>query len=122
MTSAIENYTIQEISKKTATLMNEQPGPIKELGITYQFTIIDEDYAFQMHFDHGVVTVHEELSYEPACTLFLSGKSFKKLLIGQLNGTAAYMMGKLKVNGSLVHAIKMEGLLRQYELGRYFEK
>ncbi|WP_342540632.1 SCP2 sterol-binding domain-containing protein [Heyndrickxia sp. FSL K6-6286] len=41
---------------------------------------------------------------------------FKKFLQGTMNSAAAFMMGKLKVQGSIGLALKLESLLGEYEL------
>lgn len=50
------------------------------------------------------------------CTLILSNDNFHKFLACKLNGTVAFMTGKLKVNGDMTKALKLESIIKQYDL------
>lgn len=45
------------------------------------------------------------------CTITMSFENFQKLVDGELNPTTAFMMGKLKIDGSMGVAMKLQGLL-----------
>lgn len=38
------------------------------------------------------------------------------MLLGNLNGTAAFMTGKLKIKGDMSKAIKLQTILSKYEV------
>lgn len=44
-------------------------------------------------------------------TLTASAETFRNILAGEQNATAAFMMGKLKVDGDMGMAMKLAGLL-----------
>ena len=48
---------------------------------------------------------------EADCTITLSFDDFQKLVEGDLNPTTAFMMGKLKIDGSMGIAMKLQKLL-----------
>ncbi|MEQ8246246.1 MAG: SCP2 sterol-binding domain-containing protein [Alphaproteobacteria bacterium] len=48
---------------------------------------------------------------EADCTIRLSFENFKKLVDGDLNPTTAFMMGKIKIDGSMGIAMKLQKLL-----------
>jgi putative sterol carrier protein len=51
---------------------------------------------------------------EPAnLTLLASSQDFVKVMLGQLDGTAAFMQGKLKIKGDMGLAIKMQSLFKR---------
>ena len=119
MTKGIESYTLNEMLGKIEELINQNPGPIEGLNVIYQFNITgDEEASFQLHFEGGHVKV-SKASEGANCTLILSLSNFKNFLIGKLGGTAAFMTGKLKIKGDIGKAIKLEGLLREYNLKEY---
>lgn len=98
--------------------INAKPGPIQELNVIYQFELSGENGGvWQLSLTNGQAMVEKHPQKEPDCKLMMSIESFKKLVSGKLNGATAFMTGKLKVQGSLGLALKMENLLRQYELG-----
>jgi putative sterol carrier protein len=46
----------------------------------------------------------------------MDARDFKEMLIGNLNATAAFMAGKLKVKGNLGLAMKLQTVLGKYEV------
>jgi putative sterol carrier protein len=51
---------------------------------------------------------------EPAnLTLLATSTDFVKVMLGQLDGTAAFMQGKLKIKGDMGLAIKMHSLFKR---------
>lgn len=114
-------YELDEIWEQVERAMNENPEPHKDLHVTYHFNVAagKETYSYQLKLRDGTAAVEKDGSENPDCTLILPIESFKKLLVGKLNGTAAYMTGKLKVKGNLGHALKLQNLLSQYDVKAY---
>jgi putative sterol carrier protein len=117
MAKAIEGYSLSELMKLIETVLNENPNPIEGVSASYQFTIEgEEEGVYQLQIDSGKALVKEQSEPPADCTLVLSLADFRKFLLGKLNGTMAFMTGKLKIKGDLSKAIKIESLLRQYNL------
>ncbi|MGG1573890.1 SCP2 sterol-binding domain-containing protein [Fictibacillus sp. NRS-1165] len=116
MAKAIEEYSVQETGQKIEQVLNENPEPIKEMNVIYQYDITDEDYSFQLHLADGTAKVSEGSPDKADCTIQMSFPDFKKMLLGKLNGTVAFMSGKLKIRGDIGKAIKIESVLRQYNV------
>ena len=51
----------------------------------------------------------------PQLTITMDAKDYVKMSLGQLDGTAAFMQGKLKIKGDMGLAIKMQSLFRRPE-------
>ncbi len=49
---------------------------------------------------------------EADCTLKISMEDFLKMQAGELDGTTAFMMGKLKIEGDMSIAMKLQGVLK----------
>lgn len=115
MTMNFDDLTLTTIWLKIYEKLNGEPGPIIGMAVTYSFNLSGEDgglYGLTLA-DSKAVTITGDPG-EVDCTLTMSVKDFKKLLAGNLNSTAAFMMGKLKVKGTIGLALKLEGLLKQY--------
>jgi len=116
MTNGIESYTLSELMQRIEEVINQNPGPIEGLNVIYQFNITgNEEAIFQLKVEGGQAKI-SEATEGADCTLILSLVNFKNFLIGKLGGTAAFMTGKLKMKGDIGKAIKLEGLLREYNL------
>ena len=112
-----DTMTTEEIWHKINLKLNEEPAPIIGMNTTYSFDLSGEDGGmFGLHISDGKAETIMGDPGEVDCALSLSVKDFKKLLGGNLNSAASYMMGKLKVKGSLGNALKLENLLKQYSL------
>src|SRR5438309_11758440 len=48
----------------------------------------------------------------PNLTINMDAKDYVKMSLGQLDGTAAFMQGKLKIKGDMGLAIKMQSLFK----------
>lgn len=115
MTSNLDEMTVDEIWEAIDTRLNEEPEPYQGMNTTYSFNLSGEDGGqFGLIFSNGHVETIVGVLDEADCTLSLSVKDFKKLLNGTLNSAASYMMGKLKVDGNLGVALKLEKLLKHY--------
>ncbi|MFT4414136.1 SCP2 sterol-binding domain-containing protein [Fredinandcohnia humi] len=120
MTKTIEDYSLTEVMQKIEEILNQNPGPIEGLQAIYQYNITgDEEGTYQLHLANGQAKVIEGSESEANCTLIMSLGNFRQFLLGKLNGTAAFMSGKLKIKGDIGKAIKMEGILRQYNVKEY---
>ncbi len=113
----LENKSVREVWQEIERVMKERPEPIQGMNTVYQYDITgDESGTFQLLITNGTAKVVEGTESTPDCTLTLSDKNFKKMIMGKLNGTAAFMTGKLKIQGSMGLALKLEGILNEYNL------
>jgi putative sterol carrier protein len=120
MTRTIEEYSLKEAMQKIEEVLNENSKPIEGLSAIYQYNITgDEEGIYQLKLENGTAKVTEGEEAKADCILSLSLKDFRQFLLGKLNGTAAFMSGKLKIKGDIGKAIKMEGILRQYNVNEY---
>lgn len=117
MGKAIEEYTLAEAMQKIEEALNQNPAPIEGINSIYQFDITgEEEVSYQLQLQDGKAKVVEETATPADCVLKMSLESFQQFLLGKLNGTVAFMSGKLKIKGDIGKAIKIEGILRQYNV------
>ena len=86
--------------------MSQRVGP-GALDATVKFDFGDDGIVFV---DGRAGTVSNE-DGEADCTIAISLDNFKALVAGDLDPTTAFMMGKLKVKGSMGVAMKLQSIL-----------
>jgi putative sterol carrier protein len=110
------NYTTQEVFQEIEKRLKENPKPIEGMKAVYQFDLSGDDGAvYQLHLADGAAKVEQGEAATADCTIQMTAADFKDMLLGNLNPTAAFMSGKLKVKGNLGLAMKLQNVLGQYE-------
>ena len=93
--------TLEEITDRFKTAVGSDSG----LGKTIKFDLKGDGFIF---IDGGSVTNEDK----PAdCTIIVDKDDFEKMAAGSLDPTMAFMQGKLKVNGDMGVAMKLQPLL-----------
>lgn len=93
--------TLEEVTDNFKTAVGADSG----LGKTVKFDVKDLGV---IHIDGGAVSNDDK----PAdCTIVMGKDDFEKLYQGQLDPTMAFMQGKLKINGDMSVAMKLQPLL-----------
>lgn len=104
------NETMQQIEKE----INNNPEPISGIDANYKFVIDGEAYKLQLR--DGKAELLSDAEVDADCTLKMSCDNFQKFLAGKLNGMTAFMTGKLKIDGDMTKALKLESIVKKYEL------
>jgi putative sterol carrier protein len=111
----LEQMTMEEIWNEIDAQLSTNKSPIENMNASYSFDLTGEDGGlYGLKFSGGEAETFRADPGEVDCALKMSVGDFKKLLAGDLNSTAAFMMGKLKVKGNIGLALKLENLLKQY--------
>jgi len=100
--------------------MNDNVKHIEGINAIYQYEIIDENRIFQLSLSENEARVTDLEDEKADCVLVLAREDFLFLILGELSGFKAIMSGKLKVKGDVSKAIKMESILKKYNLNEYF--
>lgn len=98
--------TIQEFFGSLA----ERIDPVKTAGMsgTYAFDV-EGVGQWTVAIDDGALTVSDGLG-DADCTIRASEKTLTKIVNGEGNPTTAFMMGKLKIDGDMGAAMKLQKL------------
>lgn len=106
---------MQEIWEEIEMKLKENPGPYAKIKATYEIHITDEAAHYQLKFENGEFSILATTASNPDCTLKMKNAIFRKFLTGNLNSMTAFMTGKLKVDGNIGLALKLESLLKEYQ-------
>ncbi|BCJ85547.1 SCP2 sterol-binding domain-containing protein [Effusibacillus dendaii] len=116
----IKNSSVEEIFQQIEKVLNANPEPIQGMNVVYQYDLSgNEAGIYQLHLSDGTAKVENGAPAEAACVFEMSVDNVKDFLLGNLNGTAAFMTGKLKIKGNIGEALKLESLLRKYDMSQY---
>lgn len=88
------------------------PEKMKGVTATYQFHLTGEDdKSLYVIIEEGEATFCEGEVEDADTTISISLENLKKILSQELNVTTAFLTRKIKVEGSMSKAMKLEGLL-----------
>ncbi len=91
---------------------NADPVKFKGISTIVQFELSGDDGGnFYFEIAHSKVEALEGSHEKPNVTLKLSLGDFNDLVTGELNGTNAFMAGKLKIAGDLSLAMRLQTFL-----------
>ena len=93
--------TLQEITDRFKAAVGADSG----LGKTLKFDLKGDGF---IHINGGSVT-NEDLPAD--CTIVVSKDDFEAMGEGKLDPTMAFMQGKIKVNGDMSVAMKLQPLM-----------
>lgn len=97
--------TLDEITEQMRERFSEASG----LDATFKFDFGDAGLIFIDAASVPHVISHEDSDAD--CTISISLDDFREMASGELSPTTAFMMGKLKVDGSMSIAMKLADVL-----------
>lgn len=84
---------------------------IQGMNAVYQFNITGDDGGtWNVKIAGGEVEVGEGAADSPNITLTMTAQDFGDLLSGKLSGQTAFLTGKLKIQGDMTLAMKLQSL------------
>lgn len=93
--------------------LDANPAKLAGIKAVYQFDIGGADPgAFVMDIADGKGVITEGTHASPNITLSIASQDFADMVAGKLDGTAAFMTGKLKLKGDIGLAMRLQSLLR----------
>ena len=86
-----------------------------KIKATYLFVINDRYWFLDLSAPHGTIAeVEDRDSVKPTCTLILDVATCEQIFTGELTGQAAFMQGKLRMQGDMAAAIKIEQVINKH--------
>ncbi len=105
--------TMKEVVAGISATLQNNAAKNKGVNGVFQFDIGGDDpMTFYFKLDDGVPSVAEGAADSPSITITMTSPDFKDMIDGRLNGTMAFMSGKLKLKGDMGLAMKLESLLK----------
>ncbi len=95
-----------EINKR----FEDDPSKVADLNATYAFDLNGEPYHIVLADGHG--QAGPGAADNPNITITMAPEDFVDLATGKLDGTRAFMSGKLKIKGDMGLAMKLQSVLR----------
>lgn len=107
--------TTKEIFAQIDQALKADPSRVEAFDCVYQFTLSGDDPGtYQIILKSGKVGAVEGEPETPQCTLEMDSADYKDMIAGNLNGTQAFMSGKLRVQGDIGLAMRLESVLSAY--------
>ena len=87
------------------------PEKIKGIDATYQWDITgDGGGKWYAKFSEGSAEVSEGEAENPNITLTVEAQNWMDIVNGKLNGQTAFLTGKLKIQGDMTLAMKLQSI------------
>ncbi|OPX03607.1 SCP2 sterol-binding domain-containing protein [Geobacillus proteiniphilus] len=107
--------SVKEVFELIDRQLKEDISRAEGIVAVYQFNLSGAEagvYQVVLRPDTGFVVEGEQ---EPSdCTLSLDSEDFKKMAEGELNGTEAFMSGRLRIDGDMGLALRLQEVLAAY--------
>ncbi|MDF1734810.1 MAG: SCP2 sterol-binding domain-containing protein [Minwuia sp.] len=98
--------TLEEITEG----MRDRVGDDSGLDATLKFDFGDDGVIFLDGASSPNTVTNEDKDAD--CTMKISKENFLAMVNGDLDGTTAFMMGKLKIEGNMGVAMKLQSVLK----------
>lgn len=107
---------LRGIFQEIDSALTSNADVIEGVNAVYEF-VLDNDgttETYQLVLDGENSYAAQGNEKEADCTLMMSGEDFKEMVEGNLNGTKAFMSGRLKIKGNMGLALKLQQILASY--------
>ncbi|MEW9053127.1 MAG: SCP2 sterol-binding domain-containing protein [Neobacillus sp.] len=121
MVKTIKEYSLADLMDRIEEIFNANPGPLRGFEAVVQYDVYGEDKGTYQHtFKDGKLTIIKGVEKTPHVTMQLSYDNFKKFVLGKQSGTMALLTGKVRVIGNISIGLKIESILRRYNIKEPF--
>jgi putative sterol carrier protein len=106
---------VAEVFQLIDATLREDAARAQGMNAVYQFNLTGEEegtYQVVLRPEGSFVNPGDQESSD--CTLTMDSEDFKKLVEGDLNGTQAFMTGRLRIDGDMGLALRLQDILSAY--------
>jgi putative sterol carrier protein len=105
--------TTKEIFSEMQKRMDANPAKLAGIKAVYQFDINGADPGvYSVAIADGKAVVSESTHASPNITITMASDDFADMVRGKLDGIMAFTMGKLRLEGDMMLAMKLQSLLK----------
>ncbi len=106
--------TVDEVFTEMEGRLKANPDKVKGMNAIYQFDLTGEGGGERwVKLADGAGEMGTGQAESPNITITMAATDFMDLVAGKLDGTMAFMSGKLKVKGDMGLAMKMASLFKR---------
>lgn len=106
---------VKTILEEIDLALQDKPSYAAGVTAVFQFDLSgDEAGTYQVGLSEDNNFIAEGEQEKADCTLQMSSDDFVKMAKGKLNGTQAFMTGKLKIKGNIGLALRLQSILAAY--------
>lgn len=104
--------SLKEVFAGLQEKFNADPSKMAGVTATYQFNLGgDGGGNYNVVFTDGVAQVNEGTAENPSITISMDAADFMDMVSGKLDAMGAFMSGKLKVEGDMSLAMRLQAIL-----------
>ncbi len=107
----MSEITVKELMERMPKAFLPEKAKGVEAVIQYRLTG-EEGGEWIVTIKDGQCTVEEGVAENPTLTLEADAEDYKNVILGKLDGMAAFMQGKLKLKGNLNLAMKLTSFFK----------
>lgn len=105
--------TASEVFSEISTRLAADPTKVAGVNAIYAFDLSGEQPGqYHISLKDGTADVGEGVPENPNITITMKSEDFVDLATGKLDGTMAFMSGKIKIKGDMGLAMKLQSVLR----------
>ena len=106
--------TASEVFTEINSRLQADPSKVKGMNAVYAFDLGDAEDGGQYHINlrDGSSDFGAGAPENPNITITMKPSDFVDLATGKLDGTMAFMSGKIKIKGDMGLAMKLQSVLR----------
>ena len=105
--------TANEVFTEINNRLTADPSKVAGMNAVYAFDLAGDDGGqYHIAVKDGSADVGEGAPENPNITISMKSEDFVDLATGKLDGTMAFMSGKIKIKGDMGLAMKLQTVLR----------
>ena len=102
-----------EVFTEIDNRLKSDPSKVSNMNAVYAFDLSgDEGGQYHIALKDGQADVGQGAPENPNITISMKDTDFVDLALGKLDGTMAFMSGKIKIKGDMGLAMKLQSVLR----------